>query len=110
MAINTQIPRDEWSNFFISFSNDTRGRVVSVQVIDPVSGHVAEVAQGQLLGIDYDPVTKGNDIILSLGTDNIDATHAVAAPVELWKVQQDTGEIAALEIIDQNNGKTIVSF
>jgi hypothetical protein len=110
MAINTQIDREEWSNFFISFSNDTRGREVSVQVIDPVSGDVGEVAQGKLLGIDYDPVTKGNDIILSFGTEEIDATHAVVAPVELWKAQQDTGEIAALEIIDQNNGKTIVTF
>jgi hypothetical protein len=110
MAINTQIPRAEWSNFFISFSNDTRGRLVSIQVIDQVSGDSGEVAEGKLLAIDYDPETKGNDIILSLGTEEIAATHLVAAPVELWKAQHDTGEIAALEIIDQNNGKTIVSF
>jgi hypothetical protein len=110
MAINTQIPNEDWSDFFITFSNDTRGRMVSIQVIDPVSGDAGEVAQGKLLAVDYDPVDKGNDIIVSLGTEEIDATHSVAAPVELWKAQLDTGEISALEIIDQNNGKTILSF
>jgi hypothetical protein len=110
MAMNTQIPNEEWSNFLTTFSNDTRGRLVSVQVIDPVSGDAGEVAQGKLLAVDYDPMEKGNDMVVSLGTEDIDVTHSVAAPVELWKAQLDTGEISALEIIDQNNGKTILSL
>jgi hypothetical protein len=110
MAINTQIPNEEWSGFLTTFSNDTRGRRVSIQVVDPVSGDSGVTGEGKLMGIDYDPVSKGNDIVVSLGESEIEASHTVSAPVELWKAQHDSGEIIALEIIDQNNGKTIVTI
>lgn len=108
MAINTEIPNNEWADFFATFSNDTRGRAVSIQTIDPVSGDSGVVGQGPMLAVDYDPQGKGNDIIISLGTDEIDASHTIPAPVALWRAQLDSGEISALEIIDQNDGKTIV--
>lgn len=108
MAINTQIPSGEWSDFFTTFSNDTRGRPISIQVLDVESGDTGVVAKGNLLAVDYDPVKKGNDIIITIGSDKIDASHTINAPVELWRAQRDSGEINALEIIDQNNDKTIL--
>lgn len=110
MAINTQIPNEEWSGFLTTFSNDTRGREVSIQTIDTGTGDAGVTGQGKLVAVDYDPVSKGNDIVVSLGAAEIEATHAVAAPVELWKAQRDSGEIMAIEIIDQNNGRTILSI
>ena len=47
---------------------------------------------------------------MTTGVDEVDYTHTIKAPVEVWKAQQDSGQVAALEIIDQNNVKTILSF
>ena len=108
MAINTRIPTEEWSDFFTTFSNDTRGRQVSIQVLDTESGDTGVVDKGNLLAVDYDPANKGNDIVVTCGTDKIDASHTIGAPEELWRAQLDSGEINALEIIDQNKNQTII--
>jgi hypothetical protein len=34
----------------------------------------------------------------------------INAPAELWKLQRDSGELAGLEIIDQNGTKTVLSL
>jgi hypothetical protein len=110
MAINTQVPREEWKDFFVTFSNGNRGRMLSLEVLDPESGDSGQFKQGKLLAVDYDPVDKGNDIVVTTGTDEVDYTHTIEAPVEVWQAQQDSGQVAALEIIDQNNVKTILSL
>jgi hypothetical protein len=110
MAINTQVPREEWKDFFVTFSNGNRGRMLSLEVLDPEFGDSGQVKQGKLLALDYDPVDKGNDIVVTTGVDEVDYSHTIEAPVEVWKAQKDSGEVAALEIIDQNNLKTILSL
>jgi hypothetical protein len=110
MAINTQVPREEWKDFFVTFSNGNRGRMLSLEVLDSESGDSGQAKQGNLLAVDYDPVDKGNDIVVTTGVDEVDYSHTIEAPIEVWKAQQDDGEIASLEIIDQNNVKTILSF
>ena len=110
MAINTQISQDDWKDFFVTFSNGNRGRRLSFEVIDSESGDTGQMKQGKLMGVAYDPLGKGNDIVVTTGEGEVDYTHTIAAPVEVWQAQQDTGEVAALEIIDQNNVKTILSL
>jgi hypothetical protein len=110
MGINTLIPREEWRDFLVTLSNGNRGRMLSLEVLDSESGDSGQAKQGKLMAVDYDPVDKGNDIVVTAGVDEIDYTHTIIAPVEIWKAQQDSGEVAALEIIDQNNVKTILSF
>jgi hypothetical protein len=110
MSVNTEIPREEWKDFFVTLSNGNRGRILSIEVLDPESGDSGQSQQGKLLAVDYDPVDKGNDIVVTTGVDEVDYSHTIKAPVEVWKAQQDNGEVAALEIIDQNNVKTILSL
>jgi hypothetical protein len=110
MAINTQISQDDWKDFFVTFSNGNRGRMLSVEVLDSESGDTGQMRQGKLMAVDYDPVGKGNDIVVTTGDTEIDYSHTIQAPVEVWKAQHDSGEVGALEIIDQNNVKTILSL
>ena len=110
MAINTQVNQEEWPNFFVTFSNGNRGRSISLEIFSAESGDIAAKKQGPLMAVDYDPAGKGNDIVITTGTDEIDYSHRIPAPVEVWKAQHDDGEIGALEIIDQNNVKTILSL
>ena len=110
MAINTQVLQNEWKEFFVTFSNGNRGRMLSIEVLDSESGDTGQMRQGKLMAVDYDPVGKGNDIVVTTGETEIDYSHTIKAPVEVWKAQQDSGEVGALEIIDQNNVKTILSL
>ena len=110
MATNTQIAQTDWQDFFVMFSNGNRGRVVSLEVFDADSGTTGQARQGPLMAIDYDPVGKGNDIVVTTGVDEIEYSHTIPAPGEVRQEQLDDGQAAALEIIDQNNVKTVVSF
>jgi hypothetical protein len=40
----------------------------------------------------------------------VDYSHTSKAPVVVWTAQHDSGEIGALEIIEQNKVKTILSL
>jgi len=110
MAINTQVPTDEWPDFFVMFSNGNRGLAVSLEACDPESGDSGQVKQGKLMAVNYDPHGKGNDIVVTTGVDEIDYSHTIKAPLEVWQSQQDNGEVLALEIIDQNSVKTVIGF
>ena len=110
MITTTQIPQADWKDFFVTFSNGNRGRTLSLEALDSESGDTGRAKQGKLMAVDYDPIGKGNDIVVTTGVDAVDYSHTIKAPVEVWKEQQDSGEVAALEIIDQNNVKTTLSF
>ena len=110
MAINTQIAQVEWQVFFVLFSNGNRNRPLTIEVIDLQSGTTGQAKQGPLMAIDYDPVGKGNDIVVTTGTNEIDYSHTIQTPVEVWQEQLESGEVGALQIVDQNNVKTVLSF
>ena len=110
MAINEQIPRDQWADYFITFSNGNRGRAVSLEVLDNDAGDSGVRQLGPLLGVHYDPVGKGNDIVVTTGKDDVDYSHTIGAPVQIWQAQHDSGQVASLEFIDENNVKTVLSF
>ena len=110
MAINTQIPEGEWGNFFATFSNGNRGRQLALEVIDADASGTGVARQGPLLSVAYDPAGKGDDIVVSTGVDEVEYAHTIHQPIEVWRAQRDDGEIAALEIIDQEGAKTILTF
>ena len=110
MSLNTQIPEAEWGEFFVSFSNGNRGREVTLEVFSSEEGAEGQFKQGKLLAVDYDPPGKGNRIVLTTGTTEIDYSHTVSDPVDVYRAQHDDGEIAALEIADGQGVKTVLSL
>lgn len=110
MAITTQVARGDWQEFFVLFTNSNRHRGLTIEVIDPQGGTTGQARQGPLMAIDYDPVGKGNDIVVTTGANEIDYSHTIPAPVEVWQEQHDTGQVGALKIVGQNNVKTLLSF
>ena len=110
MAINTQVEQSDWADFFVTFSNGNRGRELTIEVFDLESGSTGQAQQGPLLGIAYDPVGKGNDIVVSTGKDEVEYSHTIDAPSEVYQNQKDSGQVAALEIVDQNGVKTILTL
>lgn len=113
MTTKTLIPKNEWARYFATFSHATRGMTVMLEVFDSAYGDVGETGeykQGPLLAIDYDPAGKGDDIVISTGVTELDHTHTIQSPIEVWESPADIGEAADLEIIDENYVKTVISI
>ena len=56
--------------------------------------------------VNYDPVKKGNDLVISV--ENF--THTVAAPTELYIEENEEGVVTSLEVVDQNGQSCYLRF
>jgi hypothetical protein len=110
MAQTKQIDRERWSDFLRMFSNGNRGRLMAVEIADTADGEQPLADAAPLLAIDFDPAGKGDDLVITTGRDEIDSTHKISAPLEIWESQDDNGKVMALEVIDRSGSKTIIAF
>ena len=92
------------------FSNGNRGRMIAIEVADMAIGDQPLTQAAQLFAIEYDPANKGDDLVITTGRDDVDYSHKISAPVEIWELQDDNGKVVALEIINRDGAKTIVAF
>ena len=107
MAQTKKLEQEQWLEFLSLFSNGNRGRMVSIEIED-TSGEQPIVDAAPLFAIDYEPVRKGYELVISTGLDAVDYSHAISAPTEIWQAQDDNGEVTSLEVINQDNFRTII--
>jgi hypothetical protein len=110
MAQTNKIDKERWMEFLSIFSNGNRGRLISIEVTDMSIGDQIILDSKPLFAMDYDPVEKGNDLVITTGSDKLEFSHKIEAPVEIWELQNDNGKVTDLEIINQKGTKTIVLF
>ncbi len=110
MTRSKQISQSNWPDFCVTFSNGNKGRTVAIEVFGEEEGDLVVVDSAPLLGIAYDPLGKGNDLIVETGRDEVEYAHRIAAPTEVWEAQAEDGSVTALEIVDQNGTKTVIAF
>ena len=110
MAQTKKLDQERWSELLSMFSNDNRGRMITIEVADMAIGDQSLTDAIPLFAIDYDPANKGDDLLISTGLDEMDFTHKISAPAEIWESQDDNGKVVALEVIDRKGAKTIIVF
>ena len=110
MAQTKQIDQGRWSEFLSMFSNGNRGRLVAIEIADIADGDQPLSDAAPLFAVDFDPAGKGDDMVITTGRDDVDYTHKISDPLEIWESQDDNGKVIALEVIDRNGSKTIVAF
>ena len=110
MAQTKKIDQERQLEFLSMFSNGNRGRMVAIEVADMSNGDQPLTEAAPLFAIDYDPANKGDDLVITTGRDDVDYSHTISAPVEIWESQDDNGKVVALEVIDRNGVKTILVF
>ena len=97
MSIKKKLPKEDWQERIQLFVSGNTGRKVAVAT------EGMTIAENQVLrDVAYDPIGKGNDLIITLGFAEDLFTHTVLAPVELILHEEDNGVVSTLEIIDQN--------
>jgi Family of unknown function (DUF5335) len=109
MAQTKQIPREAWADYCSTFTNGNKARAVSIEMLG--EGAASLTNKAPFLAMDFGPAGKGNNIVVSTGSGKeISMSHEVLAPTELWESTDDEGQVMAIEIVDQNGGKTILDF
>jgi len=110
MTTTKQIQSDQWLEHLSLFSNGNKGREATIKLLSPDEGDYLLAENIPLMAVDYDPVGKGNDLVITVGQDSIEATHTVQAPVELLEMYNENGQVVSLEIVDQNTNKIILDL
>ncbi len=100
--INKQISQESWVEFFDTFTDGNRGRHIKIEMLDPELGDEELIKDAPLFSISYDPVNKGNDIMIETGGEAPSYAHTIDAPTEVWTGQDANGVVLALRIANQN--------
>jgi len=103
------IPGERWQEFCESFTSGNRGRIVSITVDNGDIGE-ALVEETIFSAIDYDPIGKGDDLVIAYGGLSPVAFHVVSLPYEIWQAQDENWKVLALEIIDSEDRKIVIKF
>jgi hypothetical protein len=110
ITVSKSISIDRWGEFFDQFSDGNRGRHVSIEVI--LAGLVNEVLikKAPLMAIIYDPPTKGDNVTIEVGKNEVDYAHTVNSPVEVLTGQDSNGKMVSISIKDADARITIIEF
>ena len=115
MSANTiqktqEILKEKWLSFFDQFTQSNRGRAIALEVANEEIGDETLVKQSPLASITYDPMTKGNDVVIAIGHDMVTYSHTVIAPKAIWVATDSSNQAIALEIVDHSGTQTILQF
>jgi Family of unknown function (DUF5335) len=110
IEITKSVPADRWGEFFDQFSDGNRGRHLSIEIIGSEFGDAEFIQNAPLLAIIYDPPTKGDDLVIEVGRDQVNYAHTVDSPTEVLTGQDSNGVMIALSISDATGTKTLIKF
>ena len=107
-----QIPKNEWSGFFDSFSRMHQGWLVNLQIAGPEIGAQMEQRELALKGItDEWHQTEGDTIMIMSGVERDDhITHSIVRPTQVSLQQTDDGADAGLAIKSDDGTTTLLWF
>ncbi len=108
--INKSIPRERWGEFFDQFSDGNRGRHISIEIINSELGDEELIQNAPLMAMVYDPVGKGDDLVIETGKDEVNYAHTVDSPTEVLTGQDSNGLMLAVSIADAAGTKTLIKL
>jgi hypothetical protein len=103
MSVRKQIPVEDWQDRLQTLTSGNRGRKSAI-----AAGGMTIIENKPFRDLEYDPVGKGNDLVITLGGADDSFFHTVKAPSEIYTHQEETGEVSSIEIVDQNGDITVI--
>jgi hypothetical protein len=98
-----KLEKKQWNTFFDHVSKMLEGKQAEIEVASLALGDQVEAEWLPLHGITYDP----RDDLVEVALEGLD--HMIAKPRDIY-VQDGTGGLASLEVIDSDGTKQIVKF
>jgi hypothetical protein len=107
-----EIPREEWVEFFDSFSRQHEGWLVTLEVLGEEIGAQVEAEEITLEGVSADLKEGGEDIIsIILGNRSTERiTHNISQPTHVRIEQNESGADMSLQIESGDRVTTLLRF
>lgn len=106
-----EIPRDQWSSFFDSFTRQHGGWLATLEVLSETLGAQQPAEELPFEGISLDEADGELNVVISLGSSPAEhITHAIQQPKQLWLQQTPEGADAVLEITSSDASQTLLRF
>jgi hypothetical protein len=107
-----QIPKNEWPDFFDSFSRQHEGWLVTLEILGSEIGAQFEGRQLAFEGIVAEgEEAQGNEIAIMIGAKPDDhITHSISKPAQVSLEQTDEGADAALAIKSADGVTALLRF
>lgn len=102
-----EISSTDWAEFCKRFSRDQRGRLLSVEMLDPSGTHNRIADRLPLQEMVFENTDQCNDHVYLLLGEPHEVTHTIIEPIHL-KIQNHDG--SRVLRIDAENGTTLVYF
>ncbi|HEX5753411.1 MAG TPA: DUF5335 family protein [Archangium sp.] len=111
MQHTREIPREGWADYLLLLSTIERDQQVRIHAEGPEPGDHTVAWNLPLVEISVEE--KGSDagaIEVTVGPPGEELTHRILRPVHVWAEESDSGELACLDIEDEDHVKTFIHF
>lgn len=106
-----EVKRNEWTSFFDVFSKQHEGWIASLEVLGDEVGAQAEAVELPFEGISVNAKDEPQSLVINLGRTAEDhVSHTVERPQHVWLRQTEEGANDSLEIVEEDNQKTLLRF
>src|SRR5438552_9510302 len=107
-----EIPREQWNDFFDSFSRQHEGWLASLEVFGKDVGAQQEGLELSFEGISLNSGDKESDsVVINVGKSPADhVSHTIDQPKHVWLQRTAQGADASLEIEAEGDAKTLLRF
>jgi hypothetical protein len=100
-----QLRKNEWAERLQMLSSGNKG---AKALLEEAGENIAENIPFR--NIEYDPVGKGDDLVIAIGTGDNNLRHVVSSPMELYLHEDSNGVLTSVEIINNKSVTTIIRF
>jgi hypothetical protein len=107
--MDKKINRKDWLDFSDQFSDENQGRPIKLERLDEVEGDEVLIINSPLFDLDFDHHGDGSIMIVT-GEGTQTLTHTISNPATIWLDKDSNGKVLAMEILTNDNSKTILQF
>ena len=109
-----EIPQLVWEEFFEQFTEDNRGRPITLQILDQQLGSFNLLSSTPLHSVIYEPPDHGNDLVVAvsrqLKSREVTFAHTIVYPQSMTIVTDDDGVILSCIVTDDDYAQTVIHF
>lgn len=108
------IPQAVWPEFFDQCTDDNRGRLITLKMLDAQMDDFEVLRHRPLYAITYDRSGPGNDLVVTigcpLGAGEATYAHRIGFPQAVSIVTDEDGVILSCTVTDGDHGQTVIRF
>lgn len=108
MGRKEKILPDHWNGYINSFYRDHKAQAVNIEVYGEDVEKEVIVYDMPLKHLGYISGDQNESLIISFGFERNEFTHIIEAPKTIWEINNKSGRVISLEVIDEHNIVSVI--